>query len=160
MSDENGSESQEMSRWQGRIEATIDAIRQDMQGRDQRYTERAEAQDKAVSAALAAQKEAVAAALAASDKAVEKAEQTAEKWRESANEWRGAMSDRDRELPSRREVNAEVARLETMIAPLTRMSSTQEGRRAGISAGIAGLYAAMALAVAIVSVVVLIASNH
>jgi hypothetical protein len=60
--------------------------------------------EKGVEAALAAQEKAVAAALEASDKAITKAEANAEKWRENANEWRGAMSDRDRALPSRREV--------------------------------------------------------
>jgi hypothetical protein len=130
--DERGAESAEMSRWQGQIEARLVAIREDMEGRDKRYTERAEAQDKAVSAALAAQKEAVAAALAASDKAVEKAEVTAEKWRESANEWRGAMSDRDRELPSRRELDAATQKLEAMIAPLTTYVTAQQGRQQGI----------------------------
>jgi len=157
--DEHGSDSQEVSRWQGRIEATIEAIRRDMDGRDKRYTERAEAQDKAVSAALAAQKEAVAAALAASDKAVDKAEATAEKWRASANEWRGAMSDRDRELPSRRELAAEVSRLETLIKPLTDFVAMQQGRRDGISSSGAVLYAVLVLLTAIITTVI-VYTNH
>jgi hypothetical protein len=72
------------------------------------FTER----EKAVEKALQAQEKAVNAALEASDKAITKAEANAEKWRENANEWRGAMSDRDRELPSRREVEAATKSLE------------------------------------------------
>lgn len=60
-----------------------------------------QAQEKAVAAALAAQKEAVAAALAAAEKAVAVAEVNAEKWRQNANEWRGAMTDRDRNFLSK-----------------------------------------------------------
>lgn len=55
---------------------------------------------------MVAQKEAVAAALAANERAVEKAEETSEKWRENANEWRGAMSDRERNLMPRIEAEA------------------------------------------------------
>lgn len=73
---------------------------------DRRYEDRFDAQEKAVKdafagsekavyAALAAQEKAVNAALAASEKAVSVAETNAEKWRDNANEWRGAMSDRE-----------------------------------------------------------------
>ena len=49
--------------------------------------------DKAISAALASAKEAVSIA-----------ENNAEKWRNQANEWRGAMSDREKNFVTRREV--------------------------------------------------------
>lgn len=73
---------------------------------DRRYEDRFDAQEKAVkdafaasekavNAALAAQEKAVNAALAASEKAVSVAETNAEKWRDNANEWRGAMTDRE-----------------------------------------------------------------
>ncbi len=62
------------------------------------------AQDKAVQAALVAQEKAVQAALAASNKAVDKAEAAAREWQQSANEWRGAMSDREYSFVSRREL--------------------------------------------------------
>jgi uncharacterized protein YhaN len=45
-----------------------------------------------------AQEKAVTAAMAASDAAIAKAENNAEKWRNSANEWRGAMNDRERDF--------------------------------------------------------------
>lgn len=45
---------------------------------------------------FASQEKAVSAALAAAEKAVGVAERNAEKWRDNANEWRAAMSDKDR----------------------------------------------------------------
>jgi len=81
-----------------------------------------------VEAALAAQKEAVAAALAASDKAVDKAETNAEKWRDQANEWRGAMSDRDRELPSRREVDQAINTVAVSVSAISDAVSRIESR--------------------------------
>jgi hypothetical protein len=67
---------------------------------------RFEAQEKAVSAALAAAEKAVVAALASSEKAVDKAEVSAERWRNAANEWRGAMGDRERDFLTRKEFYA------------------------------------------------------
>ena len=72
---------------------------------DQRYQERFAAQEKAVKDALAAQEKAVNAALAASEKAVSVAENNAEKWRANANEWRGAMTDREQRFVSVTEHN-------------------------------------------------------
>lgn len=66
---------------------------------DRRFDE----QEKAVQAALAAADKSVLAALTSAEKAVDKAEQSAERWRNSANEWRGAMSDRERDFLTRRE---------------------------------------------------------
>src|ERR1700687_2306098 len=96
---------------------------------DDRYTERFQSQTKAVDAALIAQEKAVAtaliaqekavvAALQASDKAVTKAEATAEKWRENANEWRGAMHDRDRLLMPRQEVENQYRNLDVRLNDL------------------------------------------
>jgi len=52
--------------------------------------------DKRNAQQFAAQEKAVGAALAAAEKAVAVAERNAEKWRDNANEWRGAMTDKDR----------------------------------------------------------------
>ena len=93
--------------------------------------------EKAVEAALAAQAKAVAAALEAADKAVTKAEQNAEKWRANANEWRGAMSDRDRELPSRREV-------ETQMASVSEKFDSMNGRLVIAEAALAASRARLA----------------
>jgi len=111
-----------------------------------------------VTAALAAQKEAVAAALAASDKAVDKAEATAEKWRANANEWRGAMSDRDRELPSRKEVEAWNVSFEARVARLEALSERQVGKSQGIELSGGLLTAALAAVTSIVIAVVIVAN--
>lgn len=52
-----------------------------------------EEKDKAINIALAAAKEAVGVA-----------EKNAEKWRDQANEWRGAMNDREKKFITRGEV--------------------------------------------------------
>lgn len=52
---------------------------------------------------LAERDKAIAAALSAAEKAVDKAEADNRKWREAANEWRGAMTDRERDFLTRRE---------------------------------------------------------
>jgi hypothetical protein len=101
--------------------------------------------EKAVEAALAAQEKAVTAALESSDKAIDKAEANAEKWRASANEWRGAMSDRDRELPSRREVDTALMG----VSDRTRVLERQVARAYGVAAGavaLAGVAVAIVLA--------------
>jgi len=60
-----------------------------------RTADRFSAQREAVAAALAAAEKAVNAALAANEKAVALSESNSERWRASANEWRGAMDDRE-----------------------------------------------------------------
>lgn len=47
---------------------------------------------------------AISAALLSAEKAVQVAEANAEKWRQNANEWRGAMGDREKNFITRREV--------------------------------------------------------
>lgn len=53
-----------------------------------------------------ADRRAVELALSAAKEAVSVAEVNADRWRASANEWRGAMSDRERDFMSRREFRA------------------------------------------------------
>lgn len=90
----------------------------------------ADAQDKAIQAALVAQEKAVQAALAAADKAVTKAEQQSESWRQSANEWRGAMGDRERTFVPRTEweqgSKTLVERLDSMVELERSMMSRPE----------------------------------
>jgi hypothetical protein len=114
--------------------------------------------EKALQAALLAQEKAVAAALAAADKAVEKAESNAEKWRANANEWRGAMSDRDRELPSRREVESSNAGLSTRIASVEKWMDRDVGRTEGISVSAGVVVGALAAVGTILGVVVVLAN--
>lgn len=62
------------------------------------------------------QSEATRTALASAEKAVDKAETQGEKWRENANEWRSAMSDREKNFLSRKEFYTMIV---TAIAVLT-----------------------------------------
>lgn len=57
-------------------------------------------------AILAEKDKALSAALASAEKAVLKKEEEVEKWRQNANEWRGAMSDRERDFLTRKEFYA------------------------------------------------------
>ena len=66
---------------------------------DRRFDE----QEKAVGAALVASDKGVSAALAWAEKAVEKAEADRKAWQAASNEWRGALSDRERNFLSRKE---------------------------------------------------------
>jgi len=85
-----------------------------IQANDERYEDKFTGQDKAVISALTAQKEAVNAALAASEKAVSVAETNAEKWRSNANEWRAAMTDREKRFVSVTEYTLLKERLDKM----------------------------------------------
>jgi hypothetical protein len=105
----------------------------------------ADAQDKAVQAALVAQEKAVQAALAAADKAVAKAEEGATAWRISANEWRGAMSDRERTFIPRTEHEQAIRTLnEKMDLLQTWMTGVQ-----GASRGHSEVWGYIALAVSL-----------
>ena len=79
---------------------------------DRRFDE----SEKAVKAALQSASKAVDAALVSAEKAVDKAETSAERWRNSANEWRGAMSDRERDFLTRREFYAITATAVAVIS--------------------------------------------
>lgn len=118
--------------------------------------------EKALQAALLAQEKAVNAALQSSDKAIDKAEANAEKWRASANEWRGAMSDRDRELPSRREVESAMSslseRLRLIENRVENFHSTEAGRREGIDLSAGVVVGAITVAVIVISAVVAVAN--
>lgn len=57
-------------------------------------------------AILAEKDKALSAALASAEKAVLKKEEEVERWRANANEWRGAMSDRERDFLTRKEFYA------------------------------------------------------
>jgi hypothetical protein len=75
---------------------TLDVLKAIMDERDERYRQLAEAKEKAIVAAMVAAEKAINAALAAAEKAVNVAETNAEKWRNASNEWRAAMTDKDR----------------------------------------------------------------
>ena len=98
------------SGWQ--IDTLKEHVEALIEGADTRYEQRFLAQEKAVREALAAQEKAVTAALTAAEKAVAVAERNAEEWRKGANEWRGSMTDRERNFVSRPEFDSLKERLD------------------------------------------------
>lgn len=69
--------------------------------------------------AIQAEKDkALSAALASAEKAVLKKEEEVERWRANANEWRGAMSDRERDFLTRRELYAIIVTAVAVISLL------------------------------------------
>lgn len=95
---------------------------------EQRFT----AQQQAIKDALISQKEAVASALVAAEKAVLVAENNAEKWRAAANEWRGAMNDRERNLMPRSEAEQSTKSNAEKIDALAARLDKAEGRTSGL----------------------------
>lgn len=80
---------------------------------------------------------AVSAALAAAEKAVAIAEANAEKWRDNANEWRGAMQDREQKFALRDAMEAAIGNLAaTVIAGDTALSTQINDLKATRSEGV------------------------
>jgi hypothetical protein len=107
-----------------------------LEANDKRYQERFAAQEKAVKEALASQEKAVNAALAASEKAVAVAEENAQRWRNNANEWRSAMTDREKAF-------AKVEEVLNLKERLDSMSGSSKGMRdlwGWILAGLVAIY--------------------
>ncbi len=101
---------------------------------DTRWSQLAVAQDKAIQAALVAQEKAVQAALAAADKAVTKAEDGAKDWRQSANEWRSAMTDRERTFIPRVEHEKSMQTLNDKMDLQDKWMARSDGRGGGMAA--------------------------
>ena len=91
-----------------------------------------------------AQEKAVNAALVAAKQAVEKEEANSEKWRQSANEWRGSMLDRETKFASRVEVEAELKGMRAEIATL-------KESRADIAGGVKGRLSQQQFIIAIIA---------
>jgi hypothetical protein len=75
-----------------------------------------------------AQGKAVSAALAAQEKAVFVAETNSEKWRASANEWRGAMDDREESFVKIGEYNLLLAQVKENRDQVTTLLGRGQGR--------------------------------
>jgi len=82
---------------------------------DKRYKQRFEDQDSAVKAALAS-----------AEKAVAREQENSEKWRASANEWRGAMNDRERDLMPRTEAEQAIKANTDKINEITKRIERNE----------------------------------
>ena len=135
---------------------TVDTLLALMDERDQRYGQRFEAQQEALTAALIAAEKAVSKALEAAEKAVSKAEIATEKRFESMNEFRDQLRDQAATLLSRVEYAAKVDSLDKAISDLTarvdRRDGTGTGRKDmwGWAVGGAGLILTLASIAALI----------
>ncbi len=68
------------------------------------------------------------------EKAVAKYAEDSEKWRQNANEWRGAMNDRERSLMPRAEAENSSQANADKIAALAARIDKNEGRTSGLMA--------------------------
>jgi len=98
------------------------------------------------------QKEAVRAALASAETAVNKAEYNSEKWRDSANEWRQAMDDREVKFLPRTEYSSAHQALIDRIGALENRVTKNEGTGQGLKQGWGYLIAAVALVMTLLGI--------
>lgn len=108
----------------------LTGLRELIDERDTRYTERAVADAKAVDAALKAAERLTSTIHEASQKAIEKADINAEKWRANANEWRGAMQDRESRFATKPEVESEFKSIRAELVLLRETRSEGVGGKA------------------------------
>jgi len=117
------------------LDSKLQTVNTLIEGNDRRYEQRFEGQKAAIDAAFAAQKEAINAALAAADRAVAKAEAASEKRFEGVNEFRNTLSDQQRTLIPRSEVDVLVRGLNEKITQLTKQFDAMQAERAGLKGG-------------------------
>ena len=101
---------------------TLTTIKAIMDERDIRYTQLADAKEKAISAALAA-----------AEKAVTVAEINSQKWRENANEWRQAMDDRETQFVKADNFQTTIASIAKDIKELKTRIDLTEGQGHGVN---------------------------
>jgi len=84
---------------------------------DRRYEQRFEAQERATSAALSS-----------AQLAVDKAESNTREWQRNANEWRGAMGDKDQTFVTKAEVMDRLQKIEEALGELRTVRDIALGR--------------------------------
>jgi hypothetical protein len=94
-------------------------------------TDRFDVQEKAVDKTLTAATKAVDAAFAAATQAAQKQEEQNDKWRASANEWREAMNDREKNFMPR--VQADEM-FKTMRSEITDLKASRDNLAGGLLA--------------------------
>lgn len=99
--------------------------------------------DKAINLALAAAKEAVLVA-----------EANAEKWRLNANEWRGAMEDRERKFLQKEEFLSYKEATERALSREKTISDVSTGRSSGMMALWAIIAGVIAIVISVVSFII------
>lgn len=100
---------------------------------------------------LAEKDKAINIALAAAKEAVGVAEKNAEKWRDQANEWRGAMTDREKNFMPRAEFIQYKDASEKAILAEKGRGDNNEGKQAGIRQFIGWIIAAITVAAFIIA---------
>ena len=100
---------------------------------DLRYQQRFDAQTKALDAAFLSSQTAVSAALLAAKEAVAAAEINNQRWREAANEWRAAMTDRERNFATVEALHSLAETVDKIEKKQDQESGNQEGGRTKIS---------------------------
>jgi hypothetical protein len=136
------------------VETALAHVKGLIEANDKGYAQRFKEQKDAVDAALTAVKEQTKASFASSEKAIEKAETNAEKWRQNANEWRAAMVDRENRFASRLEAENEFKNIRKELADLRSSRDIGSGRGAGASALWGYIAAAIAILIALLSLIV------
>lgn len=118
------------------------------------YVERLfEEHDKRYEQRFISQQQNLKDALASSNMAVDKAEVIAEKWRQNANEWRAAMSDRDRAYLTKEAADIKFASIDKALDDAKQSRIRIEGKSAGLSEGWGFLVGAVGFGVAIATIV-------
>ena len=82
---------------------------------------------------LRLQDKAVTVALLAAEKAVAIAEGNAEKWRMNANEWRGAMGDREEKFVQKEHLNPLMGALQKEVDELKTFVNQSQGKSIGMN---------------------------
>jgi hypothetical protein len=104
--------------------------------------------DKKFDADIASAKEAVTVALSSAKEVTSVAERNAEKWRDSANEWRAAMNDKDANFMLKSEFNAYKEATELALKIQKEKGDVGAGKSAGYVQIIGYILAIVAIAIA------------
>ena len=103
-------------------------------------------------AVLAEKDKALSAALTSAKEAVEKSEDNSQRWREQANEWRGAMTDREKTFMSRAEFEAYRDNTDKLLAARKATQDVAQGKEKGLSLGWGVLLGAIGLVSTILNI--------
>jgi hypothetical protein len=125
---------------------------------DKRLDQRFDSQDKASEAARISAKDAVSAAFLAAEKAVTVSQAEALRAREAANEWREAMTDRERRFALQEPTNTRIDSLNQRVAAVELAQNQATGKTSGISSTEGRIVMAITAVLAIITIVSLIMS--
>jgi hypothetical protein len=110
--------------------------------------------DKRYEQRFCAQEQAVKAALNSAQMAVDKAEVNVKAWQAASNEWRGAMTDKEKLQVSRNEWALTHSNLEKRVNELESYKDTMTGKADQASVSKANLFAGIAVGISILSFII------